>query len=78
MKLRGILRNKYGDSMSLCLVECGWNKSWVPDVLPSCAAKACPDIPFPPKKLGLVYSPDERNNMTLVSGILNLYMNTKN
>ena len=52
----------------LFLVECGWNKSWVPAQIPPCAAKACQDIPFPPKKLGLVYSPDEKNNMTLESG----------
>ena len=53
---------------SLVLVECGWNKSWIPAELPACTSKACPDIPFPPKKIGLEYSPDERNNMTLISG----------
>ncbi len=50
------------------LVECAWNKSWVPAALPNCAAKACQDIPFPPEKLGLIYKPDEKNNMTLTSG----------
>ena len=54
--------------MQFVKVECGWNKSWVPDVLPNCAATSCQDIPFPPKRLGLEYSPDEKNNMTLISG----------
>ena len=58
----------FSDVVILVLVECGWNKSWIPSELPACASKACPDIPFPPKKLGLEYSPDEKNNMTLISG----------
>ena len=64
----------YGQLLSLFYVwfyfaaECGWNKSWVPEVLPACAAKACQDIPFPPNRIGFEYSPDEKNNMTLISG----------
>jgi hypothetical protein len=47
---------------------CGWNRSWVPDVLPDCVATYCPQIPFPPASTGLVYRPDAKNNMTLKSG----------
>ncbi len=50
--------------------ECSWNKSWTPAVLPTCVATACPDIPFPPKEIGMVYAPDNKNNMTLVSGTM--------
>ncbi len=50
------------------IATCGWNKSWVPDVLPDCVATYCPQIPFPPASTGLVYRPDAKNNMTLKSG----------
>ena len=46
---------------------CGWNKSWVPNTLDTCTATACQEIPFPPKQIGLVYVPDEKNNITLAS-----------
>lgn len=49
--------------------ECLWNKTWSPPILPNCAATACQDIPFPPREIGFVYSPDAKNNMTLISGI---------
>ena len=48
--------------------ECQWNKTWSPSVLPDCTATACQDIPFPPKEIGFVYSPDAKNNITLTSG----------
>ena len=47
---------------------CAWNKTWVPSVLDTCAATSCQEIPFPPKETGLVYTPDEKNNITLASG----------
>ena len=47
---------------------CAWNKTWVPSVLDTCAATSCQEIPFPPKEIGLVYTPDEKNNITLASG----------
>jgi hypothetical protein len=50
------------------IVTCGWNKSWVPEVLPDCVATFCQQIPFPPATTGLVYKPDAKNNMTLKSG----------
>ena len=52
----------------LFLVECGWNKNWVPAELPKCVATACSNIPVPPKKLQLINSPDEKNNMTFSTG----------
>ena len=56
---------------------CGWNKSWVPDVLPDCVATFCPQIPFPPASSGLVYQPDAKNNMTLKSGNFKMYYKNK-
>ena len=35
--------------------------------LDTCAATSCQEIPFPPKEIGLVYTPDEKNNITLAS-----------
>ena len=46
---------------------CAWNKTWVPSKLDTCAATSCQEIPFPPKDIGLVYTPDEKNNITLAS-----------
>ena len=46
---------------------CAWNKTWVPSKLDTCAATSCQEIPFPPKEIGLVYTPDEKNNITLAS-----------
>ena len=49
------------------MTECGWNKTWVPSTLDPCAATSCQQIPFPPKQIGLVYTPDEKNNITIAS-----------
>ena len=46
---------------------CAWNKTWVPSVLDNCAATSCQVIPFPPKGIGLQYTPDEKNNISLAS-----------
>ena len=47
--------------------SCAWNKTWVPSVLDNCAATSCQVIPFPPKGIGLQYTPDEKNNISLAS-----------
>ena len=31
-------------------------------------ATSCQIVPFPPKKIGMVYTPDVNNNMSLTSG----------
>ena len=31
-------------------------------------ATSCQIVPFPPKSIGMIYSPDEKNNMSLTSG----------
>ena len=49
------------------VTECGWNKTWIPNILDPCAATSCQEIPFPPKQIGLVYTPDEKNNITVAS-----------
>ena len=49
------------------MAVCAWNKTWVPSKLDTCAATSCQEIPFPPKDIGLVYTPDEKNNITLAS-----------
>ena len=36
-------------------------------------ATFCQAVPFPPKAIGMVYSPDEKNNMSFVSGKLNSF-----
>ena len=56
-----------GDPFKELIVECGWNKTWAPSLLPRCGSTACQDIPFPPRSVGMEYSPDAKNNMTLVS-----------
>lgn len=33
----------------------------------SLAASSCQIVPFPPKEIGMVYTPDEKNNMSLAS-----------
>ena len=50
--------------------ECAWNKTWIPGELPDCKATSCQRVPFPPKRIGLVYTPDEKNNMTLETGMI--------
>ena len=32
------------------------------------AATFCQSVPFPPKKIGMVYRPDEKNNISFASG----------
>ena len=49
------------------VTECGWNKTWVPSTLDPCVATSCQQIPFPPERIGLVYTPDEKNNITVAS-----------
>ena len=46
---------------------CAWNKTWVPNELDICAATSCQVIPFPPKSIGMVYTPDAKNNISLAS-----------
>ena len=62
------IEDQDSEKQFLFLVECGWNKSWVPAELPKCVATVCSTIPFPPKKLQLINSQDEQNNMTFHAG----------
>ena len=46
---------------------CAWNKTWVPDKLPPCAATSCQVIPFPPDDTGMIYKVDPENPLTFKS-----------
>ena len=47
--------------------RCAWNKTFSPGTLDPCVATSCQVIPFPPSEIGMVYSPDENNRITLAS-----------
>ena len=51
---------------------CAWNKTFSPGTLDPCVATSCQVIPFPPPEIGMVYSPDENNRITLASDF-NIY-----
>ena len=63
----GNFLNDEGDFYEELESVCGWNKTWVPSELDVCAATSCQVIPFPPKNIGLEYSPDAKNNISLSS-----------
>ena len=46
---------------------CAWNKTFSLATLDPCVATSCQVIPFPPPEIGMVYSPDENNRITLAS-----------
>ena len=54
---------KYADLVSTC----AWNKTFSPASLDPCVATSCQVIPFPPPEIGMEYSPDENNKITLAS-----------
>ena len=56
-----------GTLYSELISVCAWNKTWVPSVLDQCVATSCPVIPFPPRTIGLHYTPDTKNNISLAS-----------
>ena len=79
----GNFKNQDGMKYEELITECAWNKTWVPTGLDECAgnlacrfllcnhhspATSCQIVPFPPKSIGMIYSPDEKNNMSLTSG----------
>ena len=51
----------------LTVSTCAWNRSWTPSSLDPCVATSCQVIPFPPAEIGMEYSPDENNRITLAS-----------
>ena len=54
---------KYAELVSTC----AWNKTFSPPSLDPCVATSCQVIPFPPPEVGMEYSPDENNKITLAS-----------
>ena len=54
---------KYAEVVSQCV----WNKTFSPGSLDPCVATSCQVIPFPPAEIGMEYSPDENNRITLAS-----------
>ena len=54
---------KYAELVSTC----AWNKTFSPATLDPCVATSCQVIPFPPPEIGMEYSPDENNKITLAS-----------
>ena len=64
----GSFQRDSGELYEEVISSCVWNKTWSPPALDICAATFCQEIPFPPKSIGLVYTPDAKNNITLASG----------
>ena len=63
----GNFQNGTGAKYPELISSCAWNKTWVPSVLDPCVATSCQVIPFPPAEIGMEYSPDENNRITLAS-----------
>ena len=56
-----------GTKVEIIVSECAWNKTWVPEKLPSCVATSCQVIPFPPDDTGMIYKVDPDNPLTIAS-----------
>lgn len=63
----GQFQTERGSILEVIVSTCMWNKSFVPDILPSCVATACPLIPNPPKFTRLEFFSELNNNFSLSS-----------
>ena len=79
----GQFRDASGNSYKAAVVECAWNRSWVPHVLEECVgertgrinsflmspfpASHCQVVPFPPKETGILFLPEPNSSFNFNS-----------